>query len=62
MCQNEFEYFLLEINDKIIHNRKMRYNIDCDVTNKSFHNVITIDDLIKNYSNRICFQTTVAEI
>jgi len=53
MCQNEFEYFLLEINDKIIHNRKMRYNIDCDVTNKSFHNVITIDDLIKNFESNM---------
>jgi len=28
----------------------------------SFHNVITIDDLIKNYSNGIYFQTTVAKI
>ena len=28
----------------------------------SFHNVITMDDLIKNYSNRMYFWTTVAEI
>jgi len=40
----------------------MHYNIVCDVTNNSFHNDITMDDLIKNYSNRIYFQTTVAEI
>ena len=29
---------------------------------KSFHNVTTMDDLIKNYSNLMYFQTTVAEI
>jgi len=28
----------------------------------SFHNVITTDDSIKNYSNRMYFETTVAEI
>jgi len=33
----------------------MRYNIVCDVTNNSFHNVITMDDLTKNYSNQMYF-------
>ena len=51
MCQNKFECFQLR-------------HIFCLWRNKqnSFHNVITMDDLIKNCSNRLCFQTTVAEI